>query len=256
MLDLTKKKPADSAFTMLFNIEEHAVDLYEYLTDIKLDVSQIRSVRLQDGMVKSSIYNDVSFITEDNQLFVLIEHQSTVNPNMGFRILEYFVKLVSEFLKEHKVDLFGRKVVQIPKASFFVVYNGKGTMQDLPILDLGDVQVSARVKNIHFETLVNKCTTNSVAGYARFVELAKIMDPIEATETLLKEGYLTDFLKDKERRNMFADTYSYENELIYMGQQEKAIQVAINSLEKGLDIQTIADITELDLNTILKLKRD
>ena len=48
---------------------------------------------------------------------------------------------------------FSTKEIQIPKAKFFVVYNGKDKMSDLPILDLGDVQVKATVKNIHFDDL-------------------------------------------------------------------------------------------------------
>ena len=192
------ERPANSAFTMLFDIEEHVIDLYEVLTGIRLEPHTIKSVRLKDGMVRSRLYNDVSFITHDNQLFVLIEHQSTLNPNMSFRILEYYVKLVSEDLKARKVNLFGTNKIQIPKAKFYVVYNGKGKMSDLPILDLGDVQVKTRVKNIHFEELEDKSTANSVAGYARFIELSKTMTPYEALEILLEEGYLVEFLSDGE----------------------------------------------------------
>jgi len=209
-------------------------------------------------MVRSRLYNDVSFITYDNQLLVLIEQTSTINPNMGFRILEYYVKLVSEDLKARKINLFGTNEVQIPKAKFYIVYNGKGKMSDLPVLDLGDVQVKTSVKNIHFEELTDKSTTNSVAGYARFIELSKTMTPYEALEILLEEGYLVEFLSDKERRNMFAEVYSYENELAYVnkqeGKQEKALEIAQASLENGLDVEMISVITGLDIETIESLK--
>jgi len=217
-------------------------------------------------MVRSRLYNDVSFITYDNQLLVLIEHQSTVNPNMGFRILEYYVKLVSEDLKARKIKLFGTNEVQIPKAKFYIVYNGKGKMSDLPVLDLGDVQVKTSVKNIHFEELTDKSTTNAVAGYARFIELSKTITPYEALEILLEEGYLVDFLSDEERRNMFAEVYSYENELAYVnkqegilegrleGIQEEKIAIAQASLANGLDVEMISAITGLDIETIESLK--
>jgi len=112
------EKPADSAFTMLFNIEEHVIDLYEVLTGIRLEPHTIKSVRLQDGMVRSRLYNDVSFITHDNQLFVLIEHQSTINPNMGFRILEYYVKLVSEDLKPVRLTFLEQIKFRFQEQSF------------------------------------------------------------------------------------------------------------------------------------------
>ena len=249
-------RPADSAFTMLFSIEEHVVDLYEFLTGIRLDPRTIESVWLKDSMFRSRLYNDVSFITHDNQLLVLIEHQSTINPNMAFRILEYYVKLASENIKARKVNIFGTKEIQIPKAKFFVVYNGKGKVTDLPILDLGDVQVKATVKNIHFDDLSNKSTTNAVAGYARFVALAKEMDSVyEALDTLLKEGYLKEFLSDKEMRKMFAEVYSYDNELMYVGRQEEKIEIARTSLANGLDIEMISLITGLDIETVKSLEQ-
>ena len=254
-----KSRPADSAFTMLFNIEEHVVDLYEVLTGKRLDPHTIKSVRLKDGLIRSSLYNDISFITHDNQLLVLIEHQSTLNPNMAFRLLEYYVKLASEHLKQNNVKIFGSKEVEIPKAQFFVVYNGKNRMPELPVLDLGDVQVKAKVKNIHFDELADKSTNNTVAGYARFIDLAQTMSPFDALELLLQEGYLVEFLKDEERRNMFADVYSYENELIYTGRvegrDEKAIEVAQNLLKIGLSAKQIAESTELSLEKVLQLEK-
>ena len=278
-------RPADSAFTMLFNVEEHVVDLYEVLTGERLDPTRIESVQLKDGFVKSKLYNDVSFVTENNELFVLIEHQSTPNPNMGFRILEYYVKLVSERLKEKKVNLFGTKQIKIPKARFFVVYNGENEMSDLPLLDLGDVKVTAGVKNIHFDKLENKSTTSSVAGYARFIDLVqKGQTPYEALEQMLSEGYLTEFFKEKERRNMFAETYSYENELKYVGRQEgileglqkgmeegmqkglqkgkqegtqnEKLEIARKGILNGFDVKSIVLLTELDESVILELQNE
>ena len=259
-----KTKPADSAFTMLFNIEEHVVDLYEVLTGERLDPHTIKSFRLEDGLVRSRLYNDVSFITHDNQLLVLIEHQSTLNPNMAFRILEYYVKLAGEYLKRNNVNIFGSKEIEIPKAKFFVVYNGKGRMPELPVLDLGDVQVKAKVKNIHFEELADKSPSNTVAGYARFIDLAKTMSPYEALELLLEEGYLIEFLNDKERRNMFADVYSYENELLYTGRlegrvegnKEKAVEVAKLAFANDIDVETIVLLTGLEKSVVLNLQEE
>ena len=261
-----KTRPADSAFTMLFNIEEHVVDLYEVLTGERLDPHTIKSVRLEDGLVRSRLYNDVSFITHDNQLLVLIEHQSTLNPNMAFRILEYYVKLAGEHLKRNDAKIFGSKEIEIPKAQFFVVYNGKGRMPELPVLDLGDVQVKAKVKNIHFDELVDKSPSNSVAGYARFIDLAKIMSPFDALELLLQEGYLIEFLNDKEMRNMFAEVYSYDNELLHtgrleglsqglsQGRAEEKISVAQNLLKMGLPSKQVAEGTGLTIEEVTQLK--
>ena len=132
-----------------------------------------------------------------------------MNPNMAFRILEYYVKLVGEHLKRTNANIYGSKKVEIPKAQFFVVYNGKNRMSNLPVLDLGDVQVKAKVKNIHFEELADKSPSNTVAGYARFLDLAKTMPLYDALELLVQEGYLIKFLNNKELKNMFADKVNF-----------------------------------------------
>ena len=62
------------------------------LTGKQIDPSTIRSVRLEDGLVKPRLYNDVAFITNENHLLVLIEHQTTPSKNMTFRMLEYYVR--------------------------------------------------------------------------------------------------------------------------------------------------------------------
>ena len=260
-------RPKDSAFTLLFRDAERVVDLYEFLTGKRIDPSAIEIKHLKDSWYKARLYNDVSFLTSDNELLVLIEHQSTLNPNMTFRLLEYYVKLAGEHVKETGQDKLGTAQLKIPKANFYVVYNGKGQMNELPMLDLGDVQVNAKTKNIHFETLPDKRPDNTLAGYARFIDLIEkgvMLD--EALDHLVEEGYLVDFLSQKEMRNMFVEVFSYDNQLrqeglqkgrqegLQEGLQEAKIEIARTSLENGLDPQTISVITGLGIEFIEELK--
>ena len=57
---------------------------------------------------------------------------------------------------------------------------------------------------------------------------------------------------------MFAEVFSYDNELIatgiQQGEENKAIEIARTSLTKGLDIETVTLITGLDLDTVLQLQ--
>jgi len=104
-----KPKAKDSPFTLIFQEEEYVVDLYEEITGIRYKPTQIKSVRLENTLITGRLYNDVAFLTDDNHLLILIEHQSTLNPNMVFRLLEYYVALVSRYIKESGQDKFGRK---------------------------------------------------------------------------------------------------------------------------------------------------
>ena len=242
---MLKKVSRDSTFTLLFKHEKYVADLYELCTGEKIDPSTIRSIRLEDGLVRSRVYNDVSFLTEDHELLVLIEHQTTPNKNMAFRMLEYDVLLVNEFIKQQDWNKFGTKQIHLPKAKFWVVYNGKGEMKALPLLDLGDVQVKAKVFNIHFEKLPDQeDRNNAVVAYARFIELAETMFVNEALDQLLEEGYLLEFFGRRENRDMFAEVFSYDNELINFGREqgieqglEQGILGMVNAM-KGLEVDS------------------
>ena len=262
------KRPKDSTFTLLFRDAERIVDLYEFLTGKRIDPSEVEIIHLKDSWYKARLYNDVSFLTSDNELLILIEHQSTLNPNMAFRMLEYYVKLAGEHVKETGQDKYGVNDLQIPKANFYIVYNGKGQMnEETPVLDLGDVTVRATAKNIHFESLPDKSPTNTLAGYARFIDLIKngvLLD--EALDTLFNEGYLIDFLSQKEMMNMFVEVFSYDNQLrregiergrlegLEQGLQENQIEVALEGLKNGLDFNLISTLTKLDIAFIEELK--
>ena len=238
----------DTAFTFMFNEEIYMAQLYNYLTGIKINPMQIRSVRLEDKLTSPRLYNDVACITDDNHLLVMIEHQTQPSKNMLFRMMEYYTALVSEFvIKQKRQNKYGSKEVQIPKAEFHIVFNGKGEMDKEPKLDLGDIQLKGSVSNIHFSSLTCHDPNHSLVAYAKLVELVtELRFTInDAIDQLLKEGYLVEFFGRREVRDMFAEIFSYDRELIEQSAFEKAIKVAKKMIAKGIPIEDILEITEL-----------
>ena len=63
---------------------------------------------------------------------------------------------------------------------------------------------------------------------------------------------------DFRRRNLFAETYSYENELKYVGEQEGIqkgiLETARKGLLNGFNIETVVLFTGLDESVILNLQ--
>jgi len=67
-----------------------------------------------------------------------------------------------------------------------------------------------------------------------------------------------------EREGGLGYVYSYENELIYTGLQkglsqgrdEKAIEVAKSGFAKGIDVETIIFLTELEESVVLNLQEE
>jgi hypothetical protein len=239
------KRVKDSTFTYLFKHAKYAVDLYKMVSGKSLDPETIRIVLLQDDVEKPRLYNDVAFLTEDNRLLALFEHQSTQNPNMIYRMLEYYVKFIGKYVKEIGADKYGPKEIQFPKAEFYVLYNGKGMMPELPTLDLGAVKVEAALYNIHFDGLENKDPNNAVVAYAKFVDLIeKGFDKNAALDKMVSEGYLLEFFGRKELRDMFADVFSYDQELIDQGVKKGVVIGIEQGIERG-KIESVVAVMDL-----------
>ena len=125
-MSTANRKYKDSVFVDLFSEDEKAkenfLSLYNALhgTNLK-DTEQLKTVRL-DQVLYMTFYNDVSYLV-DNKIIVLAEHQSTINPNMPLRCLEYISRLY-ETLFESK-EKYSRKLLKIPVPEFYVFYNGE-----------------------------------------------------------------------------------------------------------------------------------
>ena len=254
----------DTAFTFMFSYEAYMAQLYNYLTGKEIQPEDIRSVRLENGLTKSRLYNDVACITNDNHLLVMIEHQSSFNKNMLFRMMEYYAALVSQFvIKEKGYNKYGSKEIQIPTADFYIVYNGKGEVKESQKLNLGNIQIEARASNIHFNNLTHHQLDHSLVAYAKLIELTEDghMHINDAIDQLLEEGYLVDFFGRKEIRDMFTEIFSYDQELIDKGVKQgieqgvemKAIEMARKLISKSMTISDISEITGLSKEDIEQL---
>ena len=82
--------------------------------------------------------NDISFTIGD-KLVVLIEHLSTLGPNVALRILMY-ISRIYEKIFEGK-NIYSTKKLQIPEPEFYVLYNGKEPLSKDMILKLSDSYV-------------------------------------------------------------------------------------------------------------------
>jgi len=263
------QKVRDTAFTFIFSNETYMAQLYNYLTGKEIHPEDIRSVRLENELTSPRLYNDVACITKDNHLLVMIEHQSTINKNMLFRMMEYYAALVSKFvIKENSYNKYGSKEIQIPKADFHIVYNGKGEMEELPELDLGDIQIQGTVSNVHFNNLNHHQPNHSLVAYAKLIELTEEykLHINDAIDQLLAEGYLLEFFGRKEVRDMFAEVFSYDQELIDKGvkqgmeqgleqgiehgEEKKAIEMAISLLESGMPVGEVCRHSKLSLEVV------
>ena len=158
----------DSVFVDLFakdiTAKENFVSLYNALHETNLDykTTEVKPVMIEQ-VLYMKYYNDIAMLI-DNKIVVLIEHQSTINENMPFRILEYIARIYEKVVETK--NKFGKKLVKIPLPEFYVFYNGK---EDFPLektLKLSDAfmlpekEYSADLANFPLEITVKVVNIN------------------------------------------------------------------------------------------------
>jgi len=126
----------DSVFTALFSNPDLLRELYCALGGVTLPPDVPVSINTLEKVLYLDFNNDISFEI-GGKMVVLIEHQSTINPNMALRLLFYITRLLEKRIKSR--NLYSRKAISIPWPEFFVLYNGPEQYPDDTILRLSSL---------------------------------------------------------------------------------------------------------------------
>ena len=115
----------DSLFKQTFSVPENFVDLYHACSGVRISPKDIVPFGLGSEHLRKPLTNDVSFLTADDKLIIIAEHQSTPNPNMPQREFLYYASLLHNWLVANGIELSQMKKIDVPMPEFYVVYNGK-----------------------------------------------------------------------------------------------------------------------------------
>jgi hypothetical protein len=115
-----------SVFSLLFSDPVILRELYSALEGVPLPPDVPITINTLEGALYMKRLNDLSFIVGE-KLVILIEQQSTINPNMPLRLLMYIAR-VYEKIVETK-DVYARGLIKIPRPEFIVLYNGPDTCE-------------------------------------------------------------------------------------------------------------------------------
>ena len=99
------------------------------------DVDAIEITTLSDA-IYIKMKNDISFLIDSEMN--LFEHQSTFNPNMPLRGMEYFAELYGNYVRENSLDIYAGSLQKIPTPRYYVFYNGTEKQPDVVKLKLSD----------------------------------------------------------------------------------------------------------------------
>ena len=290
----TNRNYKDSVFVDLFAHDKTAKDnfisLYNALHGTNLDAktTEIEPVMIEQ-VLYMKFYNDIAMLI-DGKIVVLVEHQSTINENMPFRMLEYIARIYEKITDPKKK--FGKTLMKLPMPEFYVFYNGKEDFPSETVMKLSDafmnlndnmlnncdlknhinnqifpLEISVKVININVDKenpILQHCKV--LNEYSEFIEQVKfnidhkIPDPFtNAIKQSSKNGFLTDYLQRKstEVQNMLLMEYDYatdievqREEAFEKGSQQAKIETAKNALKMNLSVEQIATLTGLSIEEI------
>ena len=239
------RKYKDSVFVDFFSedktAKENFLSLYNALHGTSYQSAAIlRNIRLKQ-VVYLSFANDVSYLVDD-KIIILAEHQSTVNPNMPLRCLEYITRLYEQLQSPR--ERYSRTLKKIPIPEFYVFYNGKEHFETKQTLKLSDafiaqtatpkLELIVQVLNINYDKgdpVVKNC--KPLKEYSLFVETVRRRTAIDkeggfeaAIKECIQNNILKDYLMRKSREviNMLLAEYDYDTDIAV--QREEAGKIA------------------------------
>ncbi|UTC44552.1 Rpn family recombination-promoting nuclease/putative transposase [Treponema sp. OMZ 857] len=247
----------DSVFVDLFgedrNAKKNFLSLYNALYATNYQSTDIlKNIRLKQTMYMS-FANDVSYLV-DNKIIVLAEHQSTVNPNMPLRCLEYVTRLYEHI--QNPRDRYSRTLKKIPVPAFYVFYNGVEKLPAKQVLKLSDsfivqpevpsLELVVQLININYDKNSRIVTSCELLGqYSRFVDAVRrhiAVDRDHGFEKAIKECIQNDILKEYLQRkareviNMLIAEYDYDTDIAV--QREEAGRAAFAEGSRQTKLET------------------
>ena len=232
----------DTVFRLLFSDKTRLLSLYNAISPKRCDDSKLFEIVTLKNAIYMEVKNDTAFLLGDD--IHLWEHQSTHNPNMPLRFLEY---IASEYQRlTNKKSIFTRKLVHLPRPHFVVFYNGTEDTADHEQLKLSDafggqgdekltLELVVDVYNInmgHNVQVLETCET--LGGYATFVHRARENQktmPLDqavsnAVDDCIRDGILADFFRANKSEVIGVSIFEFDRE-----EHEK--QVRAEEYEEG-----------------------
>ena len=233
----------DSLFRHLFGSEErkaNALELYNALAGKCYDDPDELEITTIGDAVFLGRQNDVSFLISDEM--VMIEHQSTHNPNMPLRGLLYFSQLYNKYIAARHLDIYGESLRRLPTPRYIVLYFGERELDDRMTMRLsdsfvagpGDLEVRATVFNCNEgrnRAIMQAC--DALRGYSHLLALAREgekagLDTASAVRAAvgqcISESVLEDYLTEHRAE--------VEQMLFTIQDEERAMRVHEETIER------------------------
>ena len=251
---MTNRKIRDTVFCHFMSNESHLLSLCNALNDTGYDESSDITINTLEGSFFSNIKNDISFLL-NNLMVVLIEHQTTINPNMPLRFLSYVDELYKRYTSTSHKKIYGDDLLKIPAPEFYVFYDGNNTsfeQQTLKLSDAFETQSDKLELTVHVYNLADgmndelkrKCLP--IGEYSIFsnaykhfrqqkMEIDHAVDA--AIKYCLENNVMVDYLKNNQKEviDMFGFEWNEKEEreaLLEIGEERGRLEGKIESIKE------------------------
>lgn len=288
---LAQREVKDRLFKWMFEEKRNALALVNALTGSNYQNEEDVEIITIKDVLYISMKNDISIYIDYGMFF--FEEQSTYNPNIPLRDLEYGTRSLRDYVERNELNLYSSKLQKIPKPYFFVIYNGKKELKDVEEYRLSDMflrkdgketlELTVTMYNINKgknKELLEACRplreyawiTNTIAEKRK-----EGCTPIEAIERMLKEMpkefvvydkiqanrlEVVDMLEtefDEEKFKRMFKKEGYEEGVqrgLKEGKQEQLLNNCISLLDVGTPIEFISKGLSLSKEEILQIAKE
>ncbi len=222
-----ERKYKDTIFRMLFRDKKNLLALYNAVTGKRYEEPEELQIVTLENAVYVGMKNDLAFVIDFG--IYLYEHQSTINPNMPYRMFQYISEEYEKLTKED--NLYDSRLVKIPTPHFVVFYNGVDSIPERQVLKLSDayiikeefpqLELQVLVLNIndgYNEEIKEQCRilgeymqyVNRVRRHQKGMSLTEAVD--RAVNECIREGILRDFLLANKAEVKKMSIYEYDEE--------------------------------------------
>lgn len=207
-----------------------------------------------ENAIYMGIKNDLAFLIDFH--LHLYEHQSTLNPNMPFRFLQYVTEEYGKLTAGE--NIYGGKLLLLPAPHFIVFYNGSKPQPERQVVKLSDafrpqedesqLELKVQILNInkgYNSKLKQQCRTlgeymqyvDKVRKYASSMTMEDAVD--RAVDECIQEGILKDFLRANKAEVKRMSIYEYDEEATRQAIHTEGYRQGI---EKGIEALILDNI--------------
>lgn len=235
----------DRMFRMLFAEKKELLSLYNAINGTAYTKEEDLQITTLENALYMTVKNDVSCILDMH--LELYEHQSTVNPNIPLRDLDYVARSFERLIVGK--DVYSARPIELPNPKFIVFYNGKREqparrewrLSDLYHFKEEEPRLELVVTQINInpgcnDDLLEQCPT--LKDYVQYTECVRKheaeMSYAEAVELAVDEciqkGILEKFLRKNKAEVVSMSLFDYNAALHEQTLREEGISLAIKNL--------------------------